>query len=83
MGSFSAPRALQLLVTTEEPMTPSPMEREQRLWEDKITPRCGSRGLLDEPNELNWSSLSSEIPLSFLTRNNILSKERLRRDYSL
>ena len=31
MGSFSAPRALQLLVTTEEPMTPSPMEREQRL----------------------------------------------------
>ena len=31
MGSFSAPRALQLLVTTEEPITPSPMEREQRL----------------------------------------------------
>ena len=38
MGSFSAPRALQLLVTTEESITPSPIEREQRLWEDKIYP---------------------------------------------
>ena len=26
MGSFSAPRALQLLVTTEEPITPYPIE---------------------------------------------------------
>ena len=26
MGSFSAPRALQLLVTTEEPITPSPID---------------------------------------------------------
>ena len=34
MGSFSAPRALQLLVTTEEPITPSPIERDQKLWED-------------------------------------------------
>ena len=25
MGSFSAPRSLQLLVTTEEPITPSPI----------------------------------------------------------
>ena len=39
MGSFSAPRALQLLVTTEEPITLSPIEREQRLWEDKINPQ--------------------------------------------
>ena len=31
MGSFSAPRALQLLVTTEEPITPSPIERDQKL----------------------------------------------------
>ena len=38
MGSFSAPRALQLLVTTEEPITPSPIERDQKLWEDKINP---------------------------------------------
>ena len=28
MGSFSAPRALQLLVTTEEPITLSPIERD-------------------------------------------------------
>ena len=35
MGSFSASRALQLLVTTEEPITPS-IERDQKLWEDKI-----------------------------------------------
>ena len=39
MGSFSAPRALQLLVTTEEPITPSPIGRNQELWEDKINPQ--------------------------------------------
>ena len=83
MGSFSAPRALQLLVTTEEPITHSPIERDQKQWRTKLTPRCGTRGLLDEPTKLNRSSLSSEIPLGFLTGNNILSKERLRRDYSL
>ena len=82
MGSFSAPRALQVLVTTEEPITPSPIERDQKLWA-KLTPRCGTRGLLDETTKLNWSSLSSEIPLSFLTRNNTPSEESLRRDYSL
>ena len=38
MESFSAPRALQLLVTTEEPITLSPIERDQKLWEDKINP---------------------------------------------
>ena len=37
MGSISATRALQLLVTTEEPITP-PIERDQKLWEDKINP---------------------------------------------
>ena len=82
MGSFSAPRALQLLVTTEKPITLSPIERDRKLWEDKINPQ-GTRGFLDEPTKLNRSSLSSKIPLSFLTRNNILSKERLGRDYSL
>ena len=78
MGSSSAPRALQLLVTTEEPITP-PIERDQKLWEDKLTPRCGTRGFLDEPTKLNRSSLSSEIQLGFLTGSNIPSKERLRR----
>ena len=38
MGNFSAPRALQLLVTTEEPITPS-IERNQKFWEDKINPQ--------------------------------------------
>ena len=81
MGSFSAPKALQLLVTTEEPITPS-IERDQKLWKTKLTPRCGIRGFLDEPTKLNRSSLSSKIPLGFLTGNNMLSKERLGRDYS-
>ena len=36
MESFSAPRTLQLLVTAKEPITPSPIERDQKLWEDKI-----------------------------------------------
>ena len=73
MGSFSAPRALQLLITTEESITPSPIEREQRLWEDKINPQVWDQGI--QTTRLNRSSLSSEIPLGFLTGNNILSKE--------
>ena len=36
MESFSAPRALQLLVTTEEPITPSPIGRDQKPREDKV-----------------------------------------------
>ena len=44
MGSFSAPRALQLFVTTEEPITPS-IERDQKLWEDKINPQVWDQGI--------------------------------------
>ena len=44
IGSFSAPRALQLLVTTEEPITPSPIGRDQKLWEDKINPQVWDQG---------------------------------------
>ena len=43
-GSFSAPRALQLLVTTEEPITPSQVERDQKLWENKIKPQVWDQG---------------------------------------
>ena len=39
MGRSSAPRALQLLVTTEEPITHSPIERDQKLRENKINPQ--------------------------------------------
>ena len=45
MGSFSAPRALQLLVTTEEPTTPSSIERNQKLWEDKVNPQVWNQGI--------------------------------------
>ena len=45
MGSFSAPRALQFLVTTEEPITPSPIERDQKLWENKINPQMWDQGI--------------------------------------
>ena len=44
MGSFSALRTLQLLVTTEDPITPS-IERGQKLWEDKINPQVGDQGI--------------------------------------
>ena len=71
MGNFSAPRALQLLVTTEEQK------------KTKLTSRCGTRGFLDEPTKLNQSSLSSKIPLGFLTGKNIPSKECFVGDYSL
>ena len=45
MGRFSAPRALQLLVTTEKTITPSPIERDQKLWEDKINPQVWDQGI--------------------------------------
>ena len=45
MGSFSVPRALQLLVTTEESITPSLIERDQKLWEDKINPQLWDQGI--------------------------------------
>ena len=45
MGSFSASRALQLLVTTEKPIIPSPIERDQKLWEDKIKPHVWDQGI--------------------------------------
>ena len=44
MGSLSAPRALQLVVTTEEPITPS-IDRDQNLWEDKINPQVWNQGI--------------------------------------
>ena len=44
MGNFSAPRALQLLVTTEEPIAPS-IERDQKQWEDKINPQVWDQGI--------------------------------------
>ena len=47
MGSFSVPGALQLLVTTEEPIAPSPIERDQKLWEDKINPQVWGQGIPD------------------------------------
>ena len=80
MGSFSEPYSSWLLLK-------NPLHLQSRGTKNygkaKLTPRCGTRGLLDEPTKLNRSSLSSEIPLSFLTRNNIPSKERLGRDYRL
>ena len=46
VGSFSAPRALQLFFTTEEPITHSPIGKDQKLWENKINPQmCDLRTL--------------------------------------
>ena len=83
VGSFSAPRVLQFLVTTEEPITSSPKRGTKNYERAKLTPKCGTKGLLDEPTKLNWSSLPSEIPRGFLAGNNTPSKEKLRKDYSL
>ena len=49
MGSFLAPRALQLLVTTEEPIIPSPKGRDQELWEDKINPHVWEQEIPGNP----------------------------------
>ena len=83
MGSFSAPRALQLLVTTEESITPSPIGRDQNYGRAKLNPRCGTRGFLDKHTKLNQLLLSPKIPHSFPTGKNTPSEEKLRKDYSL
>ena len=85
MGNFSAPRALQPPVTTEEPITPSPIGRDQELLEDKINPQVWDQGTPEwaHHDKLNQSSLFSEIPLSFQTGNNTPTEENLRKDYSL
>ena len=44
IGSFLAPEVLQLLVTTEEPIIPSPIGRDQILWENKINPQVWGQG---------------------------------------
>ena len=44
MGSFSVPRALQLLVTTEEPITPSSIGRDQKPLEDKLNSQLWDQG---------------------------------------
>ena len=82
MGSFSAPRALQLLVTTKEPITPS-IERDQKLWEDKINPQVWDQGIPGRALQAELVIIVLRDPTRFPNRNNILSKERLGRDYSL
>ena len=51
MGSFSTPRARQLLVITEEPIRASPIERDQKLWEDKINPQAWDQGILGRAHQ--------------------------------
>ena len=51
MGRSSAPRALQLLVTTEEPITHSPIERDQKLREDKINLQAWDQGILGQAHQ--------------------------------
>ena len=83
MGSFSAPRALQLLVTTEEPITPSPTERDQKLWEDKINPQVWSQGIPGQTHQAKLVIIVLRDPTRFPNGKNIPSKERFGRDYSL
>ena len=82
MGSFSAPRALQLLVTTEEPVTPSPTGRDQKLWEDKINHKVWDQGTPVWAHKAELVITVLQDPTGFQTRNNTLSEEKLE-DYSL
>ena len=65
MGSFSAPRALQLLVTTEEPIIPSPIERDQKLWEDKINPHVWDKGILGRVHQAEPVTIVLRDPTQF------------------
>ena len=68
MGSFSAPRALQLLVTTEEPITPSPIERNQKLWEDKINPQVWDQGIPGRAHQAELVIIVFQDPTRFPNR---------------
>ena len=65
MGSFSAPRALQLLVTTEEPITLSPIERDQKLWEDKISPQMWDQGIPGQAHQAELVIIVLRDPTRF------------------
>ena len=64
-GSFSAPRALQLLVTTEKPITSSPIERGQKLWEDKINPHVWDEGILGRAHQAEPVIIVLQDPTQF------------------
>ena len=65
MGSFSAPRALQLLVTTEEPITSSQVERDQKLWEDKINPHVWDQGIPGQAHQAELVIIVLQDPTRF------------------
>ena len=44
--------ALQLLVTAEEPIAPSPIGRDQKVWEDKINPQVWDQGTLVQAHQV-------------------------------
>ena len=68
MGSFSAPRALQLLVTTEEPITLSPIGRDQKLWEDKINPQMWDQGIPGRAHQAELVIIVLQDPTRFPNR---------------
>ena len=83
-GSFSAPGALQLLVTTEEPITPSPIERDQKLWEDKINPQVWDQGTTGRAHQAELVIIVLGDPSQFPNqKKNTLSEEKLMKDCSL
>ena len=73
MGSFSAPRALQFLVTTEEPVTPS-IERDQKLWEDKIKPQVWDQGIPGQAYQAEPVIIVLRDPTRFPNRKQYLLK---------
>ena len=80
VGCFSAPRILQLLVTTEEPITPS-IERNQKLWEDKINPQVWDQGIPGQAHQAELVIIVLRDPTRFPNRKQYPLEERLGRDY--
>ena len=68
MGSFSALRALQLLITTENPITPSPIERDQKLWEDKISLQVWDQGIPGQAHQAELVIIVLRDPIRFPNR---------------
>ena len=83
MGSFSAPRALQFLVTTEGPITPSPIERDQKLWEDKINHQVWDQGTPGQAHQAEPIVIVLWDPTWFLNGKQYPLRREAPGDYSL
>ena len=73
---------LQLLVTIEEPSIPSPIGRDQKLWEDKINPQVWDQGTLVQAHQAELVLIVLQDPTWLPNWKQYLSEEKPGKDYN-